>query len=158
MSWISINDSFSPSRYIHFDQHAYPATVSFQLPLHLQSPNRRGDGAGICAGASGLAAHELPGSGMAATCSALVIIAGIERLFHGTSSFSLWSLGGRRRVSFFFQDISSDLNMFSELNWIIWVKDKVPPGPFLEGHRLYLAFKFPWSWGIQAVENNPCDL
>lgn len=64
LSWISVNDSLSPSRYIHYHQQELPATPSLQLPPHRQAPvsgpSQGGAGAGACAGASEQAAQELP--------------------------------------------------------------------------------------------------
>lgn len=47
-SWISDYDSFPPSGYTHYHQQAFPAMVSFQLPLYLQGPGQSGDGASVC--------------------------------------------------------------------------------------------------------------
>lgn len=46
-------------------------------------------------------------------------------------------------------------NMFSELIWILWVQDKVPPGPSWDSQRLEFPSKFSLVLEVtQARENN----
>lgn len=49
---------------------------------------------------------------------------------------------------FLFQAISSALNMFSELNWILYIQDKALLGWSLGDHRFGFSFESLCSWGL----------